>query len=105
VREFGNNNAAALLQPDNHTTINTNPLYRCTPGSLVLSLLKTGVQGKADIVFGNGIWGGYGGSGLSAIGGTIRLGQLLPDAPPIQHALKLQLDASTYYYGRKSGHV
>jgi hypothetical protein len=102
---FGNNNAAALLQPDNHTIINTHPLYRCTPGSPMLSLLEKGVEGKDDIVWGNGTWGAYGGSGLSSIGGTIRLGQLLPDALPIQHALKLQLNAADYYYGQPPGYL
>jgi hypothetical protein len=96
VTEPGNN-AAALLQPDNHTIINTQPLYRCNPGSPVLSLLNKGVAGKDDIVFGNGTWGAHGGSGLSSIGGSIRLRELLPDTPPIQHALKLQLLASAYY--------
>jgi hypothetical protein len=105
VREFGNNNAAAILQPDNHTIINTQPLYRCTPGSPVLSILMTNVKGKDDIVASNGTWGAHGGSGLSSIGGTIRLGELLPNAPPIQHALKLQLFASTYYYGQPPGYV
>lgn len=32
VRAFGNNSVAALLQPDNHSIINTHPVYRCTPG-------------------------------------------------------------------------
>jgi hypothetical protein len=105
VREFGNNNAAALLQPDNHTIINTQPLYRCMPGSPVLSVLKKGVEAKDDIVSGNGTWGAHDGSGLSSIGGTIRLGELLPDAPPIQHALKLQLYASNYYYNKPPGYV
>jgi hypothetical protein len=104
VIELGNN-AAALLQPDSHTIINTQPLYRCTPGSPVLSALMTDVGAKDDIVSSNGTWGAHGGSGLSSIGGTIRLGELLPDAPPIQHALKLQLYASDYYYNQSPGYV
>ena len=105
IREFGNNNAAALLQPDNHTIINTQPLYRCTPGSPVLSILCNERIGRDDIVYSNGTWGAHGGSGLSSIGGTIRLGALLPDAPPIQHALKLQLFAADYYYDQRPGYV
>ena len=104
VIELGNN-AAALLQPDNHTIINTQPFYRCTSGSPVLSTVMTGVIAKDDIVFGNGTWGAHGGSGLSSIGGTIRLGELLPDTPPIQHALKLQLYAHIYYYNQRPGFV
>ena len=105
VREYGNNNAAALLQPDKHTIINMQPLYRCQPGSPVLSLAMGGLRATDDIVSGNGSWGAHGGSGLSSIGGTIRLGELLPSAPPIRHALKLQLFASTYYYSRPPGYV
>ena len=105
VREFGNNTAAALLQPDNHTIINTQPLYRCTPGSPVLSILMKGLTAMDDIVSGNGTWGAHGGSGLSSIGGTIRLGELLPNAPPTRHALKLQLFASNYYYSQRPGYV
>lgn len=105
VRTFGNNNVAALLQPDNHTIINMHPIYRCTPGSPVLALLERGVEGKDDIVFGNGTWGAYGGSGLSCVGGTVRLGELLPNSPPIQHALKLQLFAKDYYYNQRPGYV
>ena len=41
----------------------------------------------------NGSLGAHGGSGLSAVGGMIRLGELLPSAPPIRHAIKLELFA------------
>ena len=105
VHRFGNNNAAALLQLDNHTIINTQPLYRCTPGSPVLSVFEMGVIAKDDIVYGNGTWGAHGGSGLSSIGGTIRLGELLPNGPQIRHALKLQLNASMYFYDQPPGYM
>lgn len=96
VTEFGNNNAAALLQPDNRTLVLTQPLYVCGPGAPVLSILDKS-HGTTDIR-GPGTWGGHGGSSLSAIGGTIRLGELLPGSGPIQHALKLELNAVTYYW-------
>jgi len=102
---FGNNNAAALLQPNNHTIINTQPLYRCIPGSPVQSLVMGKDRAKDDIVSSNGMYGTHGGSGLSSIGGTIRLGELLPDALPIQHALKLQLNAGDYYYNKRPGYA
>ena len=105
VTGFNNNNAAAILLPDNHSIINTQPLYRCYPGSPVLSRLFDERVGKDDILFSNGTYGAHGGSGLSSIGGTIRLGELLPDAPPIQHALKLQLNGPTYYYDQRPGYV
>jgi len=102
---FRNNNVAAILQPDNQTIVNTHPLYRCTPGSPILSLLEKGVEGKDNIVLGNGTWGAYGGSGLSCIGGTIRLGELLSNSSPIRHALKMQLNATAYYYDQPPGYV
>jgi hypothetical protein len=105
VREFGNNSGTAVIQPDNHTIINTQSLYRCTPDSPVLSQLKRGVKAKDDIVSGNGTWGAHGGSELSSICGTIRLGELLPHAPPVQHGLELQLYACNYYYGHPPGYV
>ena len=43
--------------------------------------------------------GAHGGSGLSAFGGTLRTHELAPGAPPIAHALKLELFAHQYYYG------
>jgi hypothetical protein len=96
VTAFGNNNAAAILQPDNRSLVLTQPLYRCTPGSPILSLYDSD-HGTADIR-GNGTWGGHGGSSLSALGGAIRLGELLPGAAPMRHALKLELYAKQYYY-------
>ena len=36
-------------------------------------------------LFGQGFYGAHGGSGLSSIGGTIRLGEMMPGAPPTRH--------------------
>jgi hypothetical protein len=100
------NNAAAILLPDGHSINNTQPLYRCVAGGPVMSQVPWNPRSAFDdIVYGNGTWGAHGGSSLSSIGGTIRLGELLPDTPPPQHALKLQLYASTYYYSQRPGFV
>ena len=40
-------------------------------------------------IFSDGILGAHGGSGLSAYGGSIRSGELSPNAPPIAHAIKV----------------
>lgn len=104
------NNAAALLMPDQETLVQFQPLVRCTPGSPLFSLppdlfypnkSKTppaGLLNQNASILGEGTWGAHGGSHLSSIGGTIRLGELLPDAPPIPHALKLMLFAARYYW-------
>jgi len=48
-------------------------------------------------IFGDGALGAHGGSGLSGVGGTIRSGELLPQAGPIRHALKIELQHQWYY--------
>jgi hypothetical protein len=79
----------------------TQPLYRCNASSPILSLLDSS-HGITSIR-GNGTWGGHGGSSLNAIGGTLRLGELMPNSSPPTHALKLELFAHQYYFGQPSG--
>ena len=102
-----NNNAMAILLPDNETLLQMQPVYRC--GYFPAPLLarwgnKTdgGPQQFNNLtsIFSEGIYGAHGGSGLSSIGGSIRLGELLPNSPPINHALKIELE-NWYYYGSK----
>lgn len=40
------------------------------------------VYPEDNLITGEGIKGAHGGSGMSSLGGTIRLGELLPDTPP-----------------------
>lgn len=49
-------------------------------------------------ILGDGALGAHGGSGLSALGGTIRVGELLPSTGAIAHALKLELWAHRWYF-------
>ena len=97
-----NNNAAAVLKPDGRTLLQTQPLYRPSPGSPVISWYHSGVPQtypwSVDILS-DGALGAHGGSGLSSIGGTLRIGELLPGADPIRHALKLELWSKPYYFG------
>lgn len=102
VQMWGNNNGAAILQPDGDTLILTQPLYVCAPGAPVLSRLDS-AHGLTSIR-GEGALGGHGGSGLSALGGTIRRGELSSAATtPIMHALKLELFAHWWYYRPSDG--
>jgi hypothetical protein len=94
------NNAAAFLDPDGETLIQLNPLARCKAGGPVFGYPTP----REESIYGMGITGGQGGSGLSSIGGTIRLGELLPSAPPIPHALKLLLYAHQYLYREPPGY-
>lgn len=102
VSTFGNNNAAAILQPDGRTLFFMQPLYVCGPGAPVLALELSRDSNTSDIQ-GLGTLGGHGGSNLNAIGGTIRKGELLPGAPPIAHALKLEFYANLFYFRPADG--
>ncbi|MDJ1180306.1 hypothetical protein PJF56_15690 [Roseofilum sp. BLCC_M91] len=94
------NNAAAFLAPDGETLIQLNPLTRCEKGGPVFGHPTP----REENIYGMGITGGQGGSGLSSIGGTIRLGELLPSAPPIPHVLKLLVYAHQYLYREPPGY-
>eukprot|EP00729_Bicosta_minor_P021332 gene21332-28234_t len=96
----GNNNAAAVLMPDNVygtvllgtedavTLVQFQPLYRCSPGSPVLSLSYFLRAKWSNVsILGGGANGAHGGSHLSSIGGTIRKGELNSTASPIRPVL------------------
>lgn len=87
------NNASAVLQPDGRTIQQYEPTTRCVAGGPLF-----GYQAMTEDIYGNGIYGGHFGSGLSSIGGTIRVGELRPSAGAIHHALKLEAWAQLYYY-------
>jgi hypothetical protein len=100
-----NNNAAGVLLPDNITLVQMQPLYRPTGGNEpIIAWYHTGCPQpfpwKMSILE-DGNLGSHGGSGLSGLGGSIRSGEMQPNAPPISHALKLELDAHLYYFWDK----
>lgn len=96
-----NNNAAAVLLPDNRTLLQMQPFYRPAPGAPFVAWYHTGAPNPfpwtLDIL-GDGALGAHGGSGLSALGGSLRLGELLNTTGAITHALKLELWAHKYYW-------
>ena len=80
----GENNSTAILAADGHTIVQVQPLARCTSGGTPTSLVRA-----PDVdLYTDGILGAHGGSGLSSIGGTIRLGELRPGQTGPAHALK-----------------
>ncbi|MDB5762060.1 MAG: hypothetical protein JWQ21_1055, partial [Herminiimonas sp.] len=88
------NSSAAFLMPDGRTIIQTQPLARCTSGGPATSLVKfAGVD-----LYGAGITGAHGGSGLSAIGGSIRVGELRPGQTGPRHAIKVNVYAKEALY-------
>lgn len=98
------NNSAAFLQPDGKTLIQMSPLARCETGGTVFGYVAPSYPHYHENIYGPGITGGHAGSGLSSIGGTIRLGELLPDTKPMRHALKLELYAHQYLYHQPPGY-
>jgi hypothetical protein len=93
VSDTPNSGLAALLA-DGRTIRQTQPFARCTAGAPATS---DDLFPDVDL-YGDGIPGAHGGSGLSAIGGTIRVGELRPGGAPPPHALKLELYAAQNYY-------
>lgn len=86
------NAGLAVLMSDRKTIKQTQPFAHCTGGQPGTSQYMFEDQD----IFGDGIYGAHGGSGLSAIGGALRLGELTPTSGPIRHALKVNI------YGKKN---
>ena len=101
-----NNNAFALLLPDNATLLQSQPLYRAAPGRPIMAQWPpTSVAGFLagwnTSILGEGAAGGHGGSFLSSIGGTIRAGEFTSGLIP--HALKLEFFGKDWYWSGRLG--
>ena len=104
-----NNNAFALLLGDNETLLQSQPLYRAAPGAPIMAQWPPSHPEYAGFMAGwnmsilsaDGAAGGHGGSFLSSIGGTLRVGEL--SAGLIPHALKLELYGHDFYWSGLRG--
>jgi hypothetical protein len=76
------------LQGDARSLKQGLPLARCTPGSPATIAFE---ETDAGDIYGDGLFGANGGSGLSALGGVLRLGELLPNAEPPRHSLAIHV--------------
>ncbi len=92
------NSGLAVLMSDGVTIKQTQPFARCQPNDF-----GTSKYVFSDVnIYSDGYYGAHGGSGLSAIGGTLRLGELMPNSV-IRHALKVNLYAArNLYYNSKT---
>lgn len=88
------NSSAAFLMPDGRTIAQTQPLARCSAGGPATSY----VAFPSVDIYGNGITGSHGGSGLSAVGGSIRVGELRPGQQGPKHAIKVNVYAKQALY-------
>ncbi len=86
------NHSASFLMPDGQTVKQNQPFTRCVAGGVATTLLAFGDQN----IYQAGLYGSHGGSGLSALGGTIRLGEF--SSGKISHVMKVNLLASQYYW-------
>lgn len=90
VMPNANTNAgAAFLLADGRSILQMQPLARCVAGGPGTALVKFA---SVDL-YGDGRLGGHGGSGLSSIGGSLRIGELRKGGEAPRHALKLNVDA------------
>ncbi|HYW97374.1 MAG TPA: hypothetical protein VE870_17410 [Bacteroidales bacterium] len=93
------NSGLAVLMPDGRTIKQTQPFAHCKRGKEATS----GYVFSDEDIYGEGMYGAHGGSGLSAIGGTLRLGELEPGSGPIRHALKIDVfGKKNLYYDDKT---
>lgn len=83
------NRSTSLLASDGVTIIDTQPTARCTPFPGVMTSHYMFPEDSGGIT-GTGRQGSHGGSQLSALGGTIRLGELVPGGK-IPHAIKFNI--------------
>jgi hypothetical protein len=93
------NAGLAVLMQDRRTIKQTQPFAHCEAGSPATSQY---LFDDVDI-YGDGTYGAHGGSGLSAIGGTLRIGELTPSSDPIRHVMKVNLFSNrNIYYDRET---
>lgn len=94
VPDNGENGCAAILAEDGMTLVQVQPFTRCTAGESATALVSFD---PLDI-YGSGVTGAHGGSGLSAFGGSIRIGELRPGQTGMHHALKVNVYAKHALY-------
>jgi hypothetical protein len=94
IGNSGDNNSAAILMPDGRTILQAQPFTRCTAGGIATSLLTF----PNEDLYGQGLSGSHGGSYLSALGGSIRVGELRPGQQGMKHAIKVNVDSPNALY-------
>lgn len=99
------NNSGAILMPDGQTLKQFQPVQRCTAGGPVTFTNDNVPALYPDgNLYTDGIAGSHGGSGMSALGGSIRLGELIPGNSSIvtgvndvmRHALKFEFNSGVF---------
>jgi Carboxypeptidase regulatory-like domain/Fungal fucose-specific lectin len=89
------NDPLVALSADGHTLIQGEPFARCVAGGPA-TLQWADTRPGADLL-GDGLQGFDGGSWMSALGGVIRLGELIPGGV-ISHTLQIDIDGWANLY-------
>ena len=87
VPSSSSNNGYAFIAADGTTLVEGGAFARCSPGSPP----TVGSAKAFGSITGDGITGGAGGSGLSTLGGVLRVNELVPGGA-INHALRVNID-------------
>lgn len=89
------NAGLAVLMPDGKTVKQAQPFAHCTVGGDATA----GYVFADESLYGEGMYGAHGASGLSALGGALRYDELTPTSGPIRHVLKINVFcAKNLYY-------
>jgi len=88
------NAGLAVLMTDKRTIKQTQPFAHCTIGGDATSTYSFPDQD----IYGDGLYGAHGGSGLSAVGGALRYDELTTTSGPIRHVLKMNVYAAKNLY-------
>lgn len=90
------NNGAAILLADALTLVQTQPFTKCAGYSYATTMQVPYnlALWQYNLQTGDGRLGAHGGSNLSTLGGTIRMGELRPGTQML-HALKINVDSAT----------
>jgi hypothetical protein len=83
------NNGMAAVLANGHSDVQAEPFCRSAAGATpTVAFLRS----PNDDLLTLGLAGARGASALSIVGGTLRLGELLPSSPPIPHVLAVNFD-------------
>jgi hypothetical protein len=84
------NNGYAVVGSDGSSLTEGGAFARCSPGGAA-----TAASARAfGSIYGDGLTGGAGGSGLSTLGGLLRVNELVPGGQ-IHHAVRINLDGAS----------
>ncbi len=85
-------NATSLLLPDGHTLRELVDVARCDANGPIFA-----TPSATEDIYGLGLHGSQGGSGMSAVGGSLRVGELT-GRTAIRHVLKIIVWGNAYLY-------